>query len=747
MPKRAPLENTEMKLPIIATLAALIFTVLPSRGNVGDMPEGWARCTSIYSADDYDLTGGADGSLIVVRSNGKDMRKIVYDAVTFHDVIIFDGKDGDFEISSSISFSALHGKTLIGVNGACFRTTYVVPQEVRDMLDEMDVNSIDDPEGYTGATLSNGSFVAELREFTIRQAMIDRYGDPKEPYRYSGVFSFHNCSNIIIRNLDFVGPGSLDLGGSDLLTLLESDHVWVDHCRFTDGLDGNFDIVNNSDMITVSNCHFRYTDKSYNHPLSNLTSGSEITDGSPQKNNISWIRCFWDEGCRGRMPYVSFGIQHILNCYWDCTKGTCIDAHMYAKVLVENSYFTSKISNPLAIRDDNVTYEWRGNVVQNRTPPSSNASISVPYKYTAKDVLAVPSALKNSTTGVGPTLSAPYSRALSTSPSAIDFGRIYANTPVESKFNISAFGKDVPSYIILTAPDGILLSTDPEGQYSSSLRIETSDDSFIQADIYIKAEFGDAGNFASSIVGTTPDRTYYIPLSADVVGINGEKKDATIVWPFDKGTSTPAKATTNLPEAFSNASFGTGEKIYIHSAQKVKDSQTFTLFNPTEAIGKSVDQDCCINFDVTAAPGYIFVPTKIKFDAARVATDMCLIDVVCFRDSETPQKLLTAFQPARSTDYSEIELPLNNSGVGESLHVIVYLYNMSANKQLALGNIEIEGNVYASQSGADLIQADENCETVEYFDMQGVRIDNPQAGKPYVVRDGHNSSKKIIYIH
>lgn len=746
MHKQVHILHSVMKLPIIATLTSLFLTVLPTRGTVSDMPEGWARCTSIYSADDYNLTGGADGSLIVLRSNGKDMRDIVYDAVTTHDVVIFDGKGGDFEISSAMYFISLSGKSLIGVNGACFRTTYSVPQEVRDMLDEMDVNSLSGvAEDNLGGTLSNGIYVAEQKELTIRQALIDRFGDPTEPYRNAGVFSFNNCSNIIIRNLDFAGPGSLDVGGADLLTLYECDHAWVDHCRFTDGLDGNLDIVNNSDFITVSDCHFRYTGKSYNHPLSNLTSGTEITDGSPQKNNISWFRCYWDEGCLGRMPFVCFGIQHIMNCYWDCTKGTCIDARSHAKVLIEKSFFTSKISNPLAIRDNTVAYDWRSNILQNRTAPESNATVSVPYKYTAKDVLAVVSTVKNTSTGAGPTLTAPYTRELSTSPSVIDFGRIYSDTPVETKFNISAYGYEVPSSITLTAPDGVVISTDPDGNYSSSLRIDAGDESFIQADIYVKAKFNQAGIFNSPIVGTTSDRTYNFPLSADVVGLNGEKKTATIQWPLDKGTSNQVSATTNLPDAFNNASFGTGEKIFIHSAQKLKNSQVFTLFNPTDAIGKVIDRECFINFDVTSAQGYVFVPTKLRFNAARIGTDMCLIDVECFRDSESPQKLLTVFQPARSNDYSEIELPLNNSGVGESLHIRIYLYNMSANKQLAIRDFVIEGDVYATQSDAELTAADGKEEPAEYFDLQGMRVENPQAGKPYVVRNGSNSSKKIIY--
>lgn len=373
-----------MKLSAAISLVFILTVIFPFRGNAVNQPEGWATCSSVHTAGDYDLTGGNDGSLIVLRSDGKDMREKILNAVNNHDVIVFDGRDGDFELSSSINFQSLCGRTLIGVNGARLRTAFSVTREIHDMLDKLDVNSIrGNAEDNLGGTLSNGIFVAEPRELAIRQALIDFYGNQKEPYRYSGLFVFNWCSNIILSNLDFVGPGSIDVGGADLLTLNACDHVWVDDCRFIDGMDGNLDIINNSDFVTVSDTYFGYTDMSYNHPLSSLNSGAEITDGSPQKNNISWIRCHWGKGCTGRMPFTVYGIHHILNCYWDCEKGTCIDAHDLSKVLIEGCYFSASVRNALAVRDSNVQYEWRGSVWDGKTAPQGNAKIDVPYSYTA----------------------------------------------------------------------------------------------------------------------------------------------------------------------------------------------------------------------------------------------------------------------------------------------------------------------------------------------------------------------------
>ncbi len=47
-------------------------------------------------------------------------------------------------------------------------------------------------------------------------------------------------NNVIIRNLIFEGPGAYDVDGQDNLTN-EGTNIWVDHCEFQDGMDGNFD--------------------------------------------------------------------------------------------------------------------------------------------------------------------------------------------------------------------------------------------------------------------------------------------------------------------------------------------------------------------------------------------------------------------------------------------------------------------------------------------------------------------------
>ena len=302
----------------LLTLAAVVLG-----GNINaqkvmpDAPFGWATCTSLEKGGHYDLTGGNPAKTVILQSNGLDMREDIIKSVKDYDVIVFDGSCGDFIVSSSMRFSGLRDKTFLGINGARLKTQFEVTPELTKLLDDAGVKQMSDQ--GDGGKLSNGAFVYEEREQHTRQAIIDYTGDQKEIYRNSGIFNMLDCRNIIIRNIAFEGPGPIDVGGADLLTLSRgSEHIWVDHCSFTDGMDGNFDINSKSDFITVSWCTFSYTDKAYDHKASNLIASSERPDQGEDNLNITYAYCVWGNGCEVRMPAVRWGRIHLLNNLYDC---------------------------------------------------------------------------------------------------------------------------------------------------------------------------------------------------------------------------------------------------------------------------------------------------------------------------------------------------------------------------------------------------------------------------------------------
>ena len=166
----------------------------------------------------------------------------------------------------------------------------------------------------------------------------------------TGILSFSSCSNIIIRNLTFKAAGAYDIDGNDNLELQNCQRVWVDHCDFQDGVDGNFDCNNGSDYVCVTWCRFRYliepwaggSGGSDAHCFSNLWGGSDTNAKDPGHLNTTFANCWWDEGCIERMPRVRFGQIHVVNCLYSSTATKyCLGLGYKANIYVENSAFTS----------------------------------------------------------------------------------------------------------------------------------------------------------------------------------------------------------------------------------------------------------------------------------------------------------------------------------------------------------------------------------------------------------------------
>lgn len=208
----------------------------------------------------------------------------------------------------------------------------------------------------------------------------------------SGIIYIKRCNNIIIRNLIFEGPGAYDVDGWDNTTIDASNNIWVDHCEFRDGVDGNFDIKNTADYITVSYCKFTYLKPSKpdgpggsdDHRFSNLIGSGDDATADRGHLRITFARCWWAQGCVARMPRVRFGKVHVVNNYFNSTASTsCIQAGFEANLLIESNVFES-VKKPVDLMSNtatavqvknntftSVTGNTAGNGVNAFTPPYS----------------------------------------------------------------------------------------------------------------------------------------------------------------------------------------------------------------------------------------------------------------------------------------------------------------------------------------------------------------------------------------
>lgn len=375
-------------------------------------PFGFATCTS-RTATGYGVTGGGATTpaeayaltgkkVVTMLSNGAAMDSEILNAITENDVVIFDGSNGDFIVKEYVILSELQDKTLLGINNAKFSTQWHATADDIQALEDAGVSSMST--GGDGGTLSNGQSVREQAELNSRQIMINRYNDQTEWWRKSGVFFVKGCSNLIIRNITFQGPGAVDLGGADLVSITEnSQHIWIDHCDFADGQDGNMDITYYSDFITVSWCVFHYTDRSYMHQNTNLCGSSDSRTGDDDKLSVTWAYNHWSKGCAARMPMARFGRFHLLNNYYDCTgnKTACMNPRLKSETLIEGNYFDASLTNVYESKDATQVI-WRSNnsiantsVTYPVTDDETPTDTLVPYPYTIIPTADVPSEVGN----------------------------------------------------------------------------------------------------------------------------------------------------------------------------------------------------------------------------------------------------------------------------------------------------------------------------------------------------------------
>ena len=369
-------------------------------------PFGFCTCSSRTDAGSiYDCTGGGcytypvpsdfTGKVVVLKSNGQDMKGTIESTIknSQNKVIVFDGSDGDFIVSSNVGITSSN-KTLLGINNACIRTKWQMTDEIKAALDAAGVPSMSTSGG--GGTLPNGQSVTEQAEYNTRKIIMELTGDNNESYRKSGILSLSGCKNIIIRNITFVGPGSVDVGGNDLISCTNgAKNIWVDHCAFMDGMDGNFDITQKSDFTTVSWCSFSYTDRSYMHQNTNLigSSDSETTGYLNTTFAFNW----WGTGCKQRMPMARVGKIHMLNNYFTSkTASNCINPRKNSEFLIEGNYFEKGVKKVYS-QDKATAVTWKNDnvIVESVSKPASfGTTVTVPYDYTVATANDVPTVVQ-----------------------------------------------------------------------------------------------------------------------------------------------------------------------------------------------------------------------------------------------------------------------------------------------------------------------------------------------------------------
>jgi pectate lyase len=223
----------------------------------------------------------------------------------------------------------------------------------------------------------------------------------------NGGFDIKNASNVILRNMIIKGPGAIDVDGVDCITIDNSTNVWIDHCNISDGQDGNLDIVNGSNYISVTWTKFHYTSASVNHKFSSLIGNSDTKTSDRGKLKVTMMFNHWDASCVERMPRVRFGQVHVVNNLFDSPNANhCVRAGIEADIRVENNVFKG-VNKPIDLYENNFTAVTSvGNLFINTSGNTSGSGTAFipPYSLSILPAANVESIVRSC---VGATLSYP----------------------------------------------------------------------------------------------------------------------------------------------------------------------------------------------------------------------------------------------------------------------------------------------------------------------------------------------------
>jgi pectate lyase len=218
----------------------------------------------------------------------------------------------------------------------------------------------------------------------------------------SGILYIKRSKNFIMRNIIFEGPGAYDVDGYDNLCIDNCQNFWIDHCEFHDGMDGNFDIKNMSDFVSVTWCTFSYekppkaggSGGADDHRYSDLIGASDGATEDETHLNITFNYCWWGEGCRERMPRMRFGKLHMVNNLFSSTVSNhCIRAGFKADILAVGNYFDNQ-KLPIDEYEGNYT-AIRAYNNYGATDITKNTSFTPPYSIIVASPASIVSPIKS----------------------------------------------------------------------------------------------------------------------------------------------------------------------------------------------------------------------------------------------------------------------------------------------------------------------------------------------------------------
>jgi pectate lyase len=155
--------------------------------------------------------------------------------------------------------------------------------------------------------------------------------------------------NVIVRNLKIA---KVSVGEGDAITILDSHHIWIDHCDLssdredtTAGYDGLVDITHGSSFVTVSWTLF------HDHKDTSLVGHTPNPDPMQQAEDEGLSVTYHHNGFFkvNSGPRVRWGTAHVANNHFDDVTSFGIVSDSAAIVFVDSNMFEDNVNTMNAV--------------------------------------------------------------------------------------------------------------------------------------------------------------------------------------------------------------------------------------------------------------------------------------------------------------------------------------------------------------------------------------------------------------
>jgi pectate lyase len=197
--------------------------------------------------------------------------------------------------------------------------------------------------------------------------------------------------NVVIRNLFVEGARP------DGISMRRSHHVWIDHVDISDSADGNLDVTDQSNYVTITFSRFWYRNPGQPHRFSNLIGSGDDNVEDTGLLKVTLHHNWWADNVRERMPRTRYGDIHVFNNYYTSIGNNyCVEAGFNAHLLVEHNYFNS-VGDPLV-------HSGNGNMLERENSyfrtvggrGSTGVGFEPPYAYQPDAACDVPARVSES---------------------------------------------------------------------------------------------------------------------------------------------------------------------------------------------------------------------------------------------------------------------------------------------------------------------------------------------------------------